>query len=106
MLIFDEYTNYKRVYHYRADPIKYYTQINAKNRHGKYKAGRKVTGLSFIQRRDAYSAVSEGRNTAMSNDLLLLVTTNDSRLRLYQLSDFSLVYSLLYGQHTAFHRSN
>jgi WD40 repeat protein len=58
---------------YRTEQLKYRTQIECKNRSGKHKAGRKVTGLEFSP-----------------NGHYLLVTTNDSRIRLVNFKDFSL----------------
>lgn len=52
-----------------------YVQIECKNRKGRLKNGRKVTGVVFL------SGGSE-----------VLVTTNDSRMRLFSLDDFSMPY--------------
>ena len=57
---------------YQTDGLKYFTQIECKNRRGKDSSGRKVTGLDF-----------------MYNGKKLLITTNDSRLRIYDMEDFS-----------------
>ena len=59
---------------YQTSGLKYYTQIDCRNRAGKHKRGKKVTGLEYSR---------DGK--------LLLVTTNDSRVRCYRLVDFSLV---------------
>ena len=59
---------------YQTQGLKYYTQLDCRNRQGKHKRGKKVTGLDFS---------GDGR--------LLLVTTNDSRVRAYRMQDFSLV---------------
>ncbi|CAG9312939.1 unnamed protein product [Blepharisma stoltei] len=48
------------------------TQINCKNSWGRKKAGRKVTGFDFL------------------DDEQVLIATNDSRMRLYNLKDFTL----------------
>jgi WD40 repeat protein len=58
---------------YYTDPLKYHTQLACKNKHGKFKQGKKVTGLCFS---------GDGR--------LLLVTTNDSRVRLFDTRDYTL----------------
>lgn len=58
---------------YQSDTLKYFTQIDCKNRAGKHKRGKKVTGLQFTD---------DGK--------YLLVTTNDSRIRLYDMSDYSM----------------
>jgi WD40 repeat protein len=58
---------------YQTDGLKYFTQIECKNRHGKDSNGRKVTGLQYLP---------SGKK--------LLISTNDSRLRLYDMDDFSM----------------
>ena len=59
---------------YQTNGLKYYTQIDCRNRSGKFKKGKKITGLNYN---------SDGK--------LLLISTNDSRVRCYRLVDFSLV---------------
>lgn len=59
---------------YQSDGLKYFTQIECRNRHGRNAKGKKVTGLEYS---------SDGK--------LLLVTTNDSRVRLFDMTDFSTV---------------
>jgi WD40 repeat protein len=59
---------------YHTERLRYYTTVECKNRHGAYRSGRKVTGLSFRER---------------DGSLQLLVTTNDSRIRLLNMDDFS-----------------
>ncbi len=59
---------------YQTEQLKYRTQVDCRNRSGKNSGGKKVTGLQFSP---------DGR--------YLLVTTNDSRLRLYDMDDFSMV---------------
>ncbi|CAN0438364.1 unnamed protein product [Discosporangium mesarthrocarpum] len=51
--------------------MRYFTQVECRNRRGPLKSGRKVTGLAF-----------KGEE--------VLVTTNDSRLRLYNTEDFGM----------------
>lgn len=119
-----------QVYFYEADRLKYYTQIACRNRSGKHKMGKKVTGISFVrEERDDWLQVqqkldpeSEGvsENATLSEKLSdrsrgmvkmvssafrkissraealryterMLVSTNDSRVRLYGLNDFCLV---------------
>jgi WD40 repeat protein len=55
---------------YRAEGLPYFTQIDCRNRHGKFSKGRKVTGLAFLP-----------------DSQHLLVTTCDSRLRLFDMDD-------------------
>uniref|UniRef100_A0A6A7FQZ5 WD repeat-containing protein 44 n=1 Tax=Hirondellea gigas TaxID=1518452 RepID=A0A6A7FQZ5_9CRUS len=59
---------------YSTDGLKEFTRIDCRNRRGKFSNGRKVTGIQFAP-------------TARK----LLVTTNDSRIRLFDMDDFSLV---------------
>lgn len=98
--------------------LRYYTQVEARNRRGKFQQGRKVTGLSWLpaqalrtqeQRGKFAPAPTEAAAEATDRDkdkpakviasaksisgqLLpqqLLVTTNDSRVRLFQMETFS-----------------
>ena len=55
--------------------LNYYTQIECRNAHGPLKGGRKVTGIDFTP---------EGQH--------FLVTTNDSRMRLYRMEDFARIF--------------
>ena len=124
-----------QVYWYSVDDgLKYYTQIACRNRSGKHRQGKKVTGISFVRaerddwlstnanpattapdREDSESGHSiakklshSGRGVAArlsttlrgsgakAPDALryterMLVSTNDSRLRLYNLNDFCLI---------------
>lgn len=57
---------------YQTDRLSYYTQVECRNRHGRLRDGRKVTGISFLP-------------TAKQ----MLVTTNDSRARLINTDDFT-----------------
>jgi WD40 repeat protein len=54
---------------YHGKNLNYKSRIDCKNRQGKYSAGRKVAGISFL------------------DNLEFLVSTNDSRLRLYSVLD-------------------
>jgi WD repeat-containing protein 44 len=58
--------------------LRYHTQIDCRNAHGSNRKGKKVTGMAFVP-----GAAGAGE---------LLVTTNDSRMRLYQTEDFSQTY--------------
>lgn len=58
---------------YKSEGLKYFTQVDCKNKHGKNRKGKKVTALRFTP-----------------NGSQLLVTTNDSRIRLFNMSDFSV----------------
>jgi hypothetical protein len=61
---------------YQTDGLKYFTQVDAKNRKGRNAKGKKVTGMQF--------SPGDGGRT-------LLVTTNDSRIRLYDMTDYSMI---------------
>ncbi|GAB5034040.1 wd40-repeat protein [Nannochloropsis oceanica] len=113
-----------QVFFYQAEGMKYYTQVECRNRHGALKGGKKVTGLCYdtsSQHKAAAAAASlsslstfgpsttGGNNTNSSSSSSssvvsstgilaggagseqLLITTNDSRLRLYQTEDYSML---------------
>lgn len=119
-----------QVYFYEADRLKYYTQIACRNRSGKHKRGKKVTGISFVrEERDDWLQVQQkfipeseeqsenatlterfsdrsrgmvkmvssafrkisSRAEALRYTERMLVSTNDSRVRLYGLNDFCLI---------------
>jgi len=68
--------------------LRYYTTIDARNRSGKYQQGRKVTGLVWLPATVQRSKTSrDGKNARPQ----LLVTTNDSRMRLFQMQTFHQV---------------
>jgi len=95
--------------------LRYYTQVEARNRRGKFQQGRKVTGLSWLPpqalrnkemkgnfapapnvNEDSKPAPVHGKVIASTNSISasnlpqqLLVTTNDSRVRLFQMETFS-----------------
>ena len=60
-------------YFYDADGLKYYTQIACRNRSGKHRMGKKVTGISFVRgERDDWlkakqNAPSEGGEATLDN---------------------------------------
>ncbi|PNS19354.1 hypothetical protein CAC42_2531 [Sphaceloma murrayae] len=65
---------------YETEGLRYQTQIRAKSAHGKNAKGSKITGIQSFQ---------HPLNTA-AGDTKLLVTTNDSRVRLYNFRDKSV----------------
>lgn len=70
-----------------AGRLEYEAQIDVKNRRGKSKSGRKVTGLAFqptgsLSTASGGSGRRLGRNTSGVGNLLL-VTSGDARLRLF-----------------------
>lgn len=104
-----------QIYFYEYEGMKYKTQMNCRNRSGKYKHGTKVTGMCFTSTRKAganqelLSAAgaaeklgtssgtgeriqSGGRaRKSLNANSQLLVTTNDSRIRLCHLEDYSML---------------
>ncbi|XP_076338812.1 WD repeat-containing protein 44 [Tachypleus tridentatus] len=58
---------------YNTEQLKYYTQINVRSTRGKNAQGRKISGIESMPGEDK-----------------ILVTSNDSRIRLYDLRDLSL----------------
>ena len=64
-------------YNVKENSLDYHTQIECRNRHGKLSSGRKVSGFSWRK---------HGQE--------LLVTTNDSRVRLYRMRDYSPLMKL------------
>lgn len=88
------------------DQLKYKTQMNCRNKGGKYSRGTKVTGMCYRQQNTAYADLdadhrsghsrwrrqpNHQRPSSMQQASQLLVSTNDSRLRLCRLDDYSLV---------------
>jgi WD repeat-containing protein 44 len=69
-----------QVVFFQSQGLTYFTQIDCRNRHGKHKHGRKVTGLQFT---------NDGKQ--------ILISTNDSRIRLYDMDDYSM--SMKYKGH-------
>ena len=65
-----------QVIFYYSDGLRYFTQTECRNRRGKDKKGRKVTGISFLKR---------------NGSQCMVVTTNDSRIRLMSMDTFGLI---------------
>jgi WD40 repeat protein len=88
------------VFLYETADLKYYTQIACirKNKKLSAKDKRKVTGVSFIASRGLSSLAADPSVrrpvTATKDKYNLLVTTNDSRIRIFSMSDFTLVLKL------------
>ena len=103
-----------QVYLYEADGLKYFTQIACRNRSGKNRKGKKVTGISFlrdVENKNDQPSFTErltetgrtvanmvtssvlGNSDALSTSRAdrMLVSTNDSRVRLYGLNDFCVI---------------
>jgi len=113
-----------QVFFYQTDGMKYYTQIECRNRKGALKTGKKVTGLCFHHainprvsktlnphfgqnlsyqssrnindRGDGIDGDKSNGDSGVSFDNnyveQLLISTNDSRLRLYQTDDYSMLW--------------
>jgi WD40 repeat protein len=87
-----------QVYFYEYDGLKYITQMDCRNSSGKYRKGAKVTGLSFLSREIGTNDSNNGntnttygpRRISSVSKQQILVTTNDSRVRIYQIKDYSL----------------
>lgn len=84
------------------DQLKYKTQMDCRNSSGKYRRGTKVTGLCFLPKRppskntSSYldSEIDEDSSSAINKAYAqnsLLVSTNDSRIRLCHLDDYSMI---------------
>lgn len=71
--------------------MKYKTQMDCSNRNGKYSKGTKVTGMSYYIKKGIRESLSM-RRKANSIHAQLLVSTNDSRIRLCQLDDYSQLF--------------
>lgn len=61
------------IYELEDTTLRFITQISCKNRRGIFSKGKKITGIDF------------------ADDKTFLVTTNDSRLRLFSLYNFDLI---------------
>ncbi|KAJ3289210.1 WD repeat-containing protein 44 [Borealophlyctis nickersoniae] len=66
---------------YEFDGLKYNTQISVKSSRGRNKKGRKITGIEVLPFHHGHGSHGEER---------LVVTSNDSRVRLYNVRDKSL----------------
>ena len=56
-----------QVYFYSTEGMRYYTQIDARNRHGSQRAGKKVTGLAFL-RGINHRGLDSGSSSGNSSD--------------------------------------
>lgn len=86
------------VFLYETADLKYYTQIACirKNKKLSTRDKRKVTSVSFIASRGYTASDLSIRRaaTATKDKYNLLVTTNDSRIRIFSMSDFTLIMKL------------
>ena len=67
--------------------MNYVTQMVCRNRHGRHRQGRKVTGLCFLRHRSAHAAILE-----------LFISTNDSSVRRCYMDDYSVFQKFKGGQ--------
>jgi WD40 repeat protein len=90
-----------QVYFYDYEGMKYVTQMNCRNRSGKFSSGRKVTSLNFFSRDmntgsissatgNASGAIAKRKLSQSFDDNQLLVATNDNSIRLYSTIDYSI----------------
>ena len=71
---------------YETENLRYQTQVHVKSAHGKNAKGSKITGIQTMHVPPPSHAASQ----SSSNDIKVLITSNDSRIRLYNLRDKSL----------------
>ena len=74
---------------YETESLRYQTQLHVKSRTGKNAKGSKITGIKAMHIPTAGGNRSSSSLAKMS-DVKILITSNDSRLRLYNLRDKSL----------------
>ena len=74
---------------HETEGLRYQTQIHVKSRTGKNAKGSKITGIKAMHVPPAGSNQSTSSLNSL-NDVKLLISSNDSRLRLYNLRDKSL----------------
>lgn len=82
-----------------SNKMKYYTQILCRNRSGKYRQGCKISGVQHIPSDSlvnisAHAGGNTNTNSTTQSNRIehaqLLVSSNDSRIRMFRLNDFSL----------------
>ena len=89
-----------QVFIYESTDLKYYTQIACIRKNKKLKSShdkRKVTGVSFIYSEKNTTSNNNPirKKTVLTKDnYKLLVTTNDSRIRIFSMTDFTLIIKL------------
>jgi WD40 repeat protein len=77
--------------------LKFFTQIDCRNKNGKYSNGTKVRGLEFLTiGRESQSAAASSPIPSASHgkEEILLVTTNDDRVRICNIDDFGVICKL------------
>lgn len=87
-----------QVYFFNFD-MKYSTQMDCRNSQGRFREGKKVTGLIFVKSPSSsqMTASHDDHPSSLTRSKLssikekILVTTNDNRIRLCQTGDFSVM---------------
>lgn len=70
---------------YETEGLKFHSQIHAKSSRGKNSKGSKITGISTMT-----MPLTSGGNGTVPGEVKIMVSTNDSRIRVYNLRDGSL----------------
>lgn len=70
---------------YETEGLKFQNQIHAKSSRGKNSKGSKITGINTMA-----MPLNSGGNGTVPGDVKIMVSTNDSRIRVYNLRDGSL----------------
>ncbi|KAJ4409975.1 hypothetical protein N0V82_009343 [Gnomoniopsis sp. IMI 355080] len=70
---------------YETEGLKFQSQIHAKSSRGKNSKGSKITGINTMA-----MPLNSGGNGTVPGDVKIMVSTNDSRIRVYNLRDGSL----------------
>lgn len=70
---------------YETEGLKFQSQIHAKSSRGKNSKGSKITGISTVA-----MPLNSGGNSTVPGEVKIIVSTNDSRIRVYNLRDGSL----------------
>lgn len=70
---------------YETEGLKFHSQIHAKSSRGKNSKGSKITGISTVA-----MPLYSGGNGTVPGDVKIMISTNDSRIRVYNLRDGSL----------------
>lgn len=70
---------------YETEGLKFHSQIHAKSSRGKNSKGSKITGISTMA-----MPLTSGGNGTEPGEVKIMISTNDSRIRVYDLKDGSL----------------
>jgi WD40 repeat protein len=89
---------------YETEGLKFLTQIHVRSSRGKNAKGSKISGISTMTASPHFSTTSSqgtvtGRlpsrsSSDLAGDVKILITSNDSRIRVYNMRDKSLEYKL------------